>query len=179
MSRPSEWSASIVSFLPDGSDLRVDATGIRAPIGLVYFPGTEDLFVTMNQRDDLAEDTPGDGLAVVEEGQDWGFPDCYGQGGAVCDGVPEPVAVFDEHAAASGVAIVTGELGDSVGTAAVVAEWAEGTVKVVRLDAVGATYTGDVETLLTGFENPVPVILDPDGALLVGDWTTGTVYRIT
>ena len=35
----SEDSAAVLSFLPDGSDLRVDASGIRAPIGLAYFPG--------------------------------------------------------------------------------------------------------------------------------------------
>ena len=52
--------------------------------------GTDDLFVSMNQRDDLGDATPGDWLAIVRSGQDWGFPDCYGQGGSVCDGVPSP-----------------------------------------------------------------------------------------
>ena len=33
----------------------------------------------MNQRDDLGCRTPGDWLAVVRPGQDWGFPSCYGQ----------------------------------------------------------------------------------------------------
>jgi glucose/arabinose dehydrogenase len=47
------WSASVLSFLPDGSDVQVVAAGIRAPVGLPFFPGTDDLFVTMNQRDDL------------------------------------------------------------------------------------------------------------------------------
>src|SRR5258706_307199 len=102
-----DQSAAIVSFQPDGTDLRVDAKGIRAPIGLAYFPGTSDLFVTMNQRDDLGDNTPGDWLAVVQAGQSWGFPDCYGQGGAACTGVPPPVAVLDKHAAVDGIAIVT------------------------------------------------------------------------
>jgi glucose/arabinose dehydrogenase len=44
-------SAAIVSFAPDGSSVRIEARGIRAPIGLAYVPGTSDLFVTMNQRD--------------------------------------------------------------------------------------------------------------------------------
>src|SRR5205823_9616491 len=64
----SEFSATVVSFLPDGTDLRVVAKGIRAPIGLTYFPGTSDLFVTMNQRDDLGDATPGDVLSVVQQG---------------------------------------------------------------------------------------------------------------
>ena len=35
----SEYSGAVVSFLPDGSDLRVDARDIRAPVGLTYAPG--------------------------------------------------------------------------------------------------------------------------------------------
>ena len=97
----SEYSAAIVSFAPDGTDLRVDASGIRAPIGLAYYPGTSDLFVTMNQRDDLGDKTPGDWLAVVTEGSQWGFPGCYGQASDACSSVPAPVATLDEHAAVS------------------------------------------------------------------------------
>ena len=79
----SELSGAVVSFLPDGTDLRVDASRIRAPIGLAYQPGTNDLYVSMNQRDDLGDQTPGDWLSIVRTGQSWGFPDCYGQGGSV------------------------------------------------------------------------------------------------
>ncbi len=120
------YSAAIVSFRADGTDVRVDARGIRAPIGLSYYPGTSDLFVTMNQRDDLGAKTPGDWLAVVRPGDDWGFPNCYGQGGAACAGAPRPVATLDQHAAVSGVAILTGQLGPSIGNATIVVEWAKG-----------------------------------------------------
>lgn len=88
---------TVVSFSPDGSDLRVDATGIRAPIGLAYVPGTTTLLVTMNQRDDLNTATPGDWLSSVATGQDWKQPACYGQGGADCEEVPTPVATLDQH----------------------------------------------------------------------------------
>jgi glucose/arabinose dehydrogenase len=173
-----EWSASVVSLLPDGSDMRVVASGIRAPIGLVYYPGTSDLFVTMNQRDDLDGETPGDWLAVVGEGDVWGFPNCYGQGGSACVGVPVPVAVLDKHAAVSGLAIVTGQLGADVGSSALVAEWATGKVLRVSLTKVGSSYTGSVNPFLTGLTSPVPLLVAPDGGLLIGDWGTGTVYRI-
>jgi glucose/arabinose dehydrogenase len=175
----SELAAAIVSFLPDGSDVRVEASGIRAPVGLAYYPGTDDLFVTMNQRDDLGEATPGDWLAVVRPGQAWGFPACYGQGGTECQGVPAPVAELDAHAAASGVAIVDGDLGESIGSSAMVAEWAKGAVLRVALLAEGEAYRGTREPFLTGLTNPVPVGTAPDGAILVGDWGTGTIYRVT
>ena len=167
----SELSGTVVSFLPDGSDLRVDAKGIRAAIGLAYVPGTSDLFVTMNQRDDLSDQTPGDWLAVVQPGQAWGFPDCYGQGGTACAGVPAPVAELDKHAAVSGIAFFDGK--------AIVAEWSAGKVQQVALVKSGSTYTGTVTQFLSGLKNPVPVLLGRDGALFVGDWTTGTIYRIT
>jgi glucose/arabinose dehydrogenase len=174
----SEYSGAVVSFLPDGSDLKVFAGGIRAPVGLAYYPNTSDLFVTMNQRDDLGAATPGDWLAVVRQDQAWGFPDCYGQGGTSCTGVPQPTAALDPHAAVSGVAIVTGQLGTGIGTSAIVAEWATGKVLRVALGKDGANYTGMVRPFLTGLVNPVPVLASAKGAILVGDWTTGTVFSI-
>lgn len=174
-------SGTVVSFLPDGTDRQVEATGIRAPVGLAYAPGTDDLYVSMNQRDDLGDATPGDWLAIVRVGQDWGFPDCYGQDVEACADVPGPVAVLDAHAAASGVAIVTGQLGTSIGTSALVAEWAKGVVLRVPLGtAGGATAVSSVSAIpfLTGLANPVPVIVDAAAGVLVGDWATGTIVRI-
>ncbi len=172
------YSASIVSFLPDGSDLQVFAHDIRAAIGLEFFPGSDDLFVTMNQRDDLGAETPGDWLAVVRAGESWGFPSYYGQDTAKYADMPSPVAELDEHAAVSGVAIVTGQLGSTLGTGAAVAEWVTGKVQWVRLTASNGSYTGKTTAFLSGFENPVPVMLDSTGALFVGDWTSGKLYRI-
>lgn len=160
----SPWAGTVVSFAADGSDLRVVAKRIRAPFGLTVRQGTGQLYVTMNQRDDLGERTPGDWLAVVGDGQDWGFPACYGQGGHDCAGVPAPLAVLDRHAAAGGVVIAGGS--------ALVAEWALGKVQRVALDGRSVT------PYLTGLESPLPVLAAPDGTILVGDWGTGKVYRI-
>jgi glucose/arabinose dehydrogenase len=175
----SDLSGAVVSFLPDGTDLRADATGIRAPIGLAYFPGTSELYVTMNQRDDLGGRTPGDWLSIVQPGQSWGFPDCYGQGGSACAGRPGPVAELDEHAAVSGVAIVTGQLGATAGTAALVAEWQTGKVQRIGLHADGSP-AGEAPTpWLTGMTNPFGLVAGPDNALYAGDWTSGTIFRIS
>jgi glucose/arabinose dehydrogenase len=176
---PSWWSATIVSFRPDGSDVRVYARGIRAGYGLAFYPGTSDLLVSMNQRDDLGTRTPGDWLAKVAEGDDWHFPECYGQGGAACSGAPGPIAVLDKHAAAGAVAVVTGQLGSSVGTAALVSEWQTSRVMRVPLAKGGATSTSAAEPLLTGVRNPLALATAPDGALFVGDWGTGRIYRVT
>ena len=80
--RRSPGPASVVSFLPDGTDLQVVAAGIRAPVGLAYYPGTErpvrhDEPARRPRRRDARRLARG-----RRPGQDWGFPDCYGQGGA-------------------------------------------------------------------------------------------------
>jgi glucose/arabinose dehydrogenase len=173
----SRWSAAIVSFRPDGSGLRLYAGRIRAPVGLAYVPGTRDLLVTMNQRDDLGAATPGDWLALVRQGQSWGFPGCYGQGGADCRGVPQPIAVLDKHAAVGDLEILTGQLGLS-GTSAIVPEWQSSKVQRVLLSRAGSGYTGSVTPFLTGIQNPLALTLAPDSSLLVGDWATGMIYRV-
>jgi glucose/arabinose dehydrogenase len=175
----SRWSGTIVSFRPDGSGVRVYASAIRAPFGVVYDKTTGALLTSMNQRDDLGAKTPGDWLALVREGQNWRFPGCYGQGGSACRDVQAPLAVLDKHAAAGGVAIVSGQFGSAVGDVALLTEWERGSVLSVPLRRSGAGYAGARATsLLTGFKNPLPLAMASDGALFVGDWTRGIVYRI-
>jgi glucose/arabinose dehydrogenase len=174
----SRFSGSIVSFRADGSDLRIYARRIRAAYGLELYPGTATLFATSNQRDDLGAATPGDELDLVRAGADFKFPGCYRQAGAACAGVPAPVAVLDKHAAAGGVAIVTNELGGGVAPSAFVAEWQLGRVKRVALRRSTTGFSGTVSTFLVGIEHPLPIATTASGAILVGDWQTGTIYRI-
>ena len=109
-----------------------------------------------------------DGLvAVVHNGQNWGFPGCYGQVTEACRNVPSPVGVLDAHAAAGGVAFL--------GSSALVAEWQSG--KVLRVSVDGKT--GNVSTFLTGIQSPLPIVTTTSGAILVGDWSTGRIYRVT
>jgi glucose/arabinose dehydrogenase len=167
-----------VSFRPTGRDVRIYAKGIRAGFGLAFYPGTNDLLVSMNQRDDLGPRTPGDWLSRVRQGQNWRFPECYGQGGSACTGVPKPIAVLDKHAAAGGVAVVTGQLGATVGTAALVAEWQSGRVMRVPLPNTGSNKNSVAAPFLTGITNPLALVSARDGAVLVGDWRSGKIYRI-
>ena len=162
-----KWSAAIVSFKPDGSDLRVYASRIRAAYGLAYLPGTSVLFASMNQRDDLGARTPGDWLAIVRQGENWGFPRCYGQ----CAAQPKPLAVLDVHAAAGGVAVLSS-------SEVAVAEWQLGNVQEVTLELTSSGYTGTAHAFLTGFANPLPLLRTSSGSLLVGDWGTGRIYEI-
>ena len=149
----SKYSATIVGFGPDGSGLRVYARGIRAPVGLTFASGRR-LLVTMDQPDHLGSATPGDWLAQVTEGSNWNFPHATTR---------RPVAVLDKHAGVADAAMQ--------GDDAIVAEWAAG--KVLRV-----TPSGTVSTFVTGIKSPAAVATATDGAVFVGDWTTGIVYRV-
>lgn len=54
-----------------------------------------------------------------------------------------------------------------------------GKVQRVALTTTGDTYTATVSPFLPGLKQPVPVIAGPDGEVLVGDWSTGTIYRVS
>jgi glucose/arabinose dehydrogenase len=175
----SKWSGTIVSFRPDGSDVRVYAAGIRAPFGIAADPLTGALIASMNQRDDLGAKTPGDWLGLVRSGQDWRFPECYGQAGAACAGVPAPLAVLDAHAAAGGVAIAGARLLGGTGRSALVSEWERGVVLRVRLRATASGYaSARPAVLVSGLKNPLPLVTAPGGDLIAGAWGSGIVYRI-
>jgi glucose/arabinose dehydrogenase len=82
------------------------------------------------------------------------------------------IAELDSHAAASGVAF------DRHGDA-IVAEWARGKLLRVALTHTASGYRASrAITWVKGIEQPVAVTAGPDGAVYVGDWATGTVYRI-
>jgi len=52
---------------------------------------------------------------------------------------------------------------------------------VVERVAIGPDVTASssqVSVFASGFQHPISVVKAPDGALLVADWGTGTVYRI-
>jgi glucose/arabinose dehydrogenase len=166
----SPWSGSIVSFKPDGSDVHFYAKRLRAGYGLAFYPGTSDLLVSMNQRNDLGARTTGDALALVRDGDDWGFPECYGQGGSACAGVPKAIAVLDKHAAAGGITVM--------GSSALVSEWQLGKVLRVELTKNGSGYTGKLTPFITGLKNPLALATMSDGSVLVGDWGSGKIYRI-
>jgi hypothetical protein len=56
---------------------------------------------------------------------------------------------------------------------------AVGKVQRVALKKAGAGYSGQVLPFLTGIQSPLPLLATPDGALLVGDWKTGKIYRVS
>jgi len=68
--------ATVQTIQPDGS-LKTFASGLRNAVGLQFYPGTDDLFVTVNERDGLGDELVPDYLTHVEPGGFYGWPYSY------------------------------------------------------------------------------------------------------
>ena len=184
-------SASVISFRPDGGDVRVEASGLRNPYGLTFLPGTSQLLVT-DEGVDFPGNQPPDELNsfdVADPPPDFGFPECYGQGGAGCKGTTPAFVRLDPHAAAGGVAVVSdfGRLGPS----AFVAEYGsspgfgthETGAQIVRVPLPGGRVRtrAVATTFASGFNHPDPLGLasGPGPSLYVTLWYSGAVIRIS
>ena len=78
--------------------------------------------------------------------------------------------------AVGGVAILTGELGTSIGTSAIVPEC--NMAKRVALSNSISSYNASVTPVLAGFAKPPTIALGADRSLLVGDRATGKICPI-
>ncbi len=63
----------------DGTNSTVFASGMRNAVGMAFHPLTGQLYATENGRDWLGDDLPPDEINLVEEGEDYGWPICYGK----------------------------------------------------------------------------------------------------
>ncbi len=165
-------SAAILSFRPDGSDLRVVARGLRNPYGLVFAGRT--LYATINGRDDLGDGEPAEEVVHVRTGASFGWPSCWASYAlrrltGRCAGVTPPVAYLEPHSSADGIVSWRGDL--------FVSEWGEYLSskhgrRVVRIRR------GRVTTFATGFDHPLALAVAPSGGLLAADWGRGVIYEI-
>lgn len=187
---PLRLSGTVVSFLPSGAGLRVEGRGFRNPYGLAFVPGTSDLLVTENGRDDLGAFKPNDELDLVKTPRRgaipfYGFPNCYGQGGPACRGVVPPLLLTPVHASSDGIAVARrfGRYGLSAYIAqngsSFPANPTGSDVIRVALTPRGSTYTARSFRFAWGFRkyDPLGAAMGPDGALYVTLWRSGKVVR--
>ena len=165
-------SATILSFRPDGGDLRVVASGLRNPYGLVFVG--RSLYATVNGKDKLGDGEPAESVVRIRQGADYGWPDCWPSYAlqkliGSCSGVTRPIAYLEPHSSADGIASWRGDL--------FVAEWGE-YLSTKHGRVVVRVHHGHVTTFATGFDHPLALAVGPSGDLLVADWGRGVIYAI-
>ena len=159
--------ATVQTVAPDGS-LHTFASGLRNPVGLAFYPGTDNLFVTVNERDGLGDGLVPDYLTHVQQGGFYGWPYSYlgphpdpDYGSKRPDMVAKaivPDLLFHAHSAPLGLVFYEGAQfpADYKGDAFVAlhGSWNSGAptgYKVVRVRFRDGKPIGGYENFLTGF----------------------------
>ena len=176
-------SGTVVSFRPDGGGLRVEARGLRNPYGLAFIPGTARLLVSEHGRDDLGPSQPPEEVNLVRTrgpARWYGFPECWGQGGAACRGARAPLARLRAHSAPGAVAVARrfGRFGRSAFVARFGSSFdanpSGGDVVRIALDG-----RARVRRFATGIGRFEPLGLAfGGGALYVSRWSSGRIDRL-
>jgi glucose/arabinose dehydrogenase len=197
--------ANILEINPDGTGERIYASGLRNPVGMGWAPGTSTLWTAVNERDGLGDNLVPDYITSVKQGGFYGWPySYYGQNeDPRLKGLkPELVAkaiVPDvsagAHTASLGLAFYTGskfpapyKSGAYIGQHG---SWNRSELsgyKVAFVPFEGGKASGKLQDFLTGFiadadkgevyGRPVGVTVAPDGAILVADDVSSTVWRV-
>jgi glucose/arabinose dehydrogenase len=195
--------ANVLAFDPQGGNKKIFATGIRNCVGLaVASNGT--LWCSTNERDELGDDLPPDYVTRVRQGTFFGWPWYYigghedphhrGERLDLKDKVTVPDVLIQAHSASLGMTIYDGAQfpPDYRGSifAAQHGSWNRGKrtgYKVIRAIVKDGTPTGEYEDFATGFVindsmvwgRPVGVTVDKDGALLISEDGSGTIWRVS
>jgi len=69
--------AAILVADPDGKNMRIYASGLRNAVGIACDSQTDQLWATVNERDDLGDDVPFDYFTRIAEGGFYGWPYSY------------------------------------------------------------------------------------------------------
>ena len=186
---------------------RLFATGLRNPNSPVFYPGTNDLYVVVNERDELGSHLVPDYMTRVQDGGFYGWPySYYGSHEdpriAPMDRRPDLVAkaikpdyALGSHVAALGLAFNTSTTlpakyrgGAFIGEHGSWNRVSPSGYKVVFVPFANGRPAGKPEDVVSGFltkdnkntfGRPVGVAIDRTGALLVADDVGNTIWRVT
>jgi glucose/arabinose dehydrogenase len=199
---PDPRYAAISRCNPDGSQFEVYATGLRNAVGLTFRPGTQELWASVNGRDNIGDDLPPETIDLIQQGKDYGWPYSYSlHGKAVPDpdygreGVRQtgfPVIEYQAHSAPLGMTFYTGD--------AFPKKYQQGFFicfhgswnrsiptgyKVVFVPLKGDRRGGKPRDFLWGFHQgaeqigrPVDVLTGTKGELFVSDDHGGRIFKV-
>jgi glucose/arabinose dehydrogenase len=197
--------ADIQEFNPDGSEMRVYAYGIRnAGGGLAIDPKTGELWCSVNERDGLGDNLVPDYITHVEEGGFYGWPWWYigshqdprheGKHPELRDKVVVPDVLLQPHNASLEMTFYEGAQFPAEYRGDIFASehgsWNRSVrtgYEVIRVPLRQTNRaSGEYEDFVTGFVvdnsrvwgRPVGITVAQDGALLVSDDGSNSIWRI-
>lgn len=197
--------ASVQKVGADGT-LATFASGLRNPVGIAFYPGTDDLYVTVNERDGLGDNLPPDYLTRIRQGDFFGWPYAYtgphpdpDYGRKRPDLVAKtkvPDVLFQAHSAPLGLVFYDGKQfppeyeGDAfvslhgswnsshpTGYKVVRVHFANGRPENAYTDFVTGWWDGRTSPAHV-WGRPVGLAVAKDGSLLIADDAGGVVWRV-
>jgi glucose/arabinose dehydrogenase len=196
--------ADVLVSNPDGSDLKVYASGIRNAVGIAVDQRTGLLWVSVNERDLLGDNLPPDYITHVQEGGFYGWPWYYiggnqdprhaGKHPELKDKVIVPDVLIQPHNASLEMTFYEGKQfpADYRGHifAAEHGSWNRAQrsgYEVIRVPVKNGKASGEYQDFLTGFVTsdgnvwgrPVGVAVAKDGSLIVTDDGTNSAWRVS
>ncbi|MFQ5784988.1 MAG: PQQ-dependent sugar dehydrogenase [Alphaproteobacteria bacterium] len=199
--------ATVQVFDADGGGQRSFAMGLRNPVGIAFYPGSDDLYVVVNERDGLGDELVPDYLTRIEDGDFFGWPYAYlgdhPQPG-FADRRPDLVArskppdlPFRAHSAPLGLVFYDADQfppeyrGDAF--VALHGSWNAAEPRgymVARVPFENGRPAGGYEAFATGFwasgkrrarvwGRPAGLAVAADGSLLIADDAGGAVWRVS
>ncbi len=186
----------------DGNNCSLFASGLRNSVGMTVNEKTQEIFATDNGRDMLGDNIPPEEINVLEEGENYGWPICYGNKihdtdfdknvyvRDPCADTERPVVEMQAHSAPLGLTFYYGnQFPEEYNGNLFVAfhgSWNRNPptgYKVVRIIFDGNKTV--VKDFATGWLSdgkvsgrPVDVVVADDGSLFVSDDNSGKIYRI-
>jgi glucose/arabinose dehydrogenase len=201
-----EQRAAINRYNPDGSGHEIFATGTRNPIGMQWYPNTDDLWAAVQERDLIGDDLVPDYFIRVRQGGFYGWPYAYigpnedprnkGQRPDLVQKTIVPDVVLGPHVAVLDFTFYTGKQfpAEYRGGAflAFHGSWNRSKrigYSVAFVPFKGGKPAGEPRDFLTGWMlspderevwgRPVAVLQLPDGSLLVSDDGGKKIWRIS
>ncbi len=196
--------ADVLEYKPDGTFVKVYASGIRNCVGEAINPTTGELWCSVNERDLLGNHLVPDYISSVKEGGFYGWPWYYmgnkqdprhvGKHPELAGKVITPDVLMQPHNGSLQMVFYTGKGLPDVNTGDIFAaehgSWnrKERTgYEVVHLPVKNGKATGEYEDFVTGFTTPeggvwgrpVGVTVAKDGALIVVEDGANTIWRVT
>ena len=190
-----------------GSKLVQFGTGLRNPVGITFYPGTDDLYVVVNERDGEGDELVNDYLTRVQQGDFYGWPYAYlgqheepslkGKRPDLVAKAKVPDVLFRSHSAPLGLLFYTGtQFPAQYRGGAFVAHHGSWNAanprgyKIVYVPFNNKRPAGGYDNFALGFwttgEAPAGVMGRPvglaqakDGSLLVADDVGNAVWRIS